>query len=161
VGDHAGGDRRSLSEGARQVGGVRLLEGADLLLGEVHVERRICVGQVMRLGWSHDGSGDDRVLQHPGEPDPRHRDPPGLRYLPDRFDDGLVALNVEPPAHRVDVESVRVLAPRPREPSFGDRAVWDAAHPLVGEQAEQGSERTFPSSTIARTASRTATEDDP
>src|SRR5947209_5413317 len=81
------------SEGTRQVGGVRLLEGADLLLGQVHVERRDCVGQVMRLGWSHDGSGHDRVLQHPGERDVRHRDPPGLRDLPDRVDDGLVALD--------------------------------------------------------------------
>ena len=44
---------------------VRLFEGGDLVVGEVDVQCGDCFRQVMGLGRSDDGCGDDGILQNP------------------------------------------------------------------------------------------------
>ena len=92
---------------------VRLLEGTDLLLGEVDIERRDRIGKMMRLGGPNDGRRDDGILQYPSECYIRHRDAPGLGHHLDGFDDRSVAVDVEPATNRVDVKARRMFAPRP------------------------------------------------
>jgi hypothetical protein len=98
---------------------VGLLEGANFVVGEVDVEGCNRVGEVMGFGGSHDGSGDDPVLQHPGQRDLRHRDATILGDLLYGVDDRPVAVDVEPPPDWIDVEALRVFAPGSRKPSLG------------------------------------------
>jgi hypothetical protein len=72
------------------VGRVRLFKCTDLVVGEVQVQCCDRVRQVMGLGRSDDGCGDDGVLQHPGQGDLRHAGAPGFGDALDRVDDGLV-----------------------------------------------------------------------
>ena len=69
---------------------VRLFKRADLVVSEMHVERCHGFGQVMRLSRSDDGSGDDRILEHPRKRDLGHLDAAGFGDLLDGVDDGFV-----------------------------------------------------------------------
>jgi len=93
---------------------VGLLENVDFVVGEVDIERRHRVREVVRFCGSDDGSGDDRVLQHPGKRDLRHRNAAGLGDLLYGVDDGLVAVDVKAAPNWIDVEALRVFAPRAR-----------------------------------------------
>jgi hypothetical protein len=93
---------------------VRLLKGADLVVGEMDVERGHGIREVMGFCGSEDGSGDYRVLQHPGKRDLRHRNAAGLGDLLYGVDDGLVAVDVKAAPNWIDVEALRVFAPRAR-----------------------------------------------
>jgi hypothetical protein len=95
------------------MGAVGLLQDADLVIGEVDLERCDRVGQVMRLGGTHDGGVYHRVPQHPCQGDLRHGDTASFGDLGYCFDDGAIGLDVEPPADRIGVEALGVLAPRP------------------------------------------------
>lgn len=80
---------------------VRLLEGLDLVVDEVHVERCCGVGEMVRLGRPDDGCSDDRVLQHPRQRDLSHRDAASFGDLLYRLDDGSVAFEIKSPSRRV------------------------------------------------------------
>lgn len=95
---------------------VWLLKHLNFLFSEVHVERCHGVGQVVALGGPDDGSGDDRILQHPRQCDLSHWDAASLGDLLYRVDDWSVTLDVKPPPYRVDVESSSVLTPGTRLP---------------------------------------------
>jgi hypothetical protein len=115
---------------------VGLLEGANFIVGQVDVERCHRIGKVMLFGRSHDRSGDDRILQYPSQGDVRHRDATGLGDLVYRLDDRPVAVDVEASPDWIDVETLRVFPPRPRQPSLRKRRVRDAPDSLIGQQAE-------------------------
>ena len=58
------GDERCGSESCRLVWAVGLLEEANLVIVEVHIERCDRVGQVMRLGGTNDRAVYHGVPQH-------------------------------------------------------------------------------------------------
>jgi hypothetical protein len=72
------------------VGRVGRFEGMDFVVGEVQVQCRDRVWQVLGLGRSDDGCRDDGVLQHPCQGNLGHADVPGLGDALDRVDHGLI-----------------------------------------------------------------------
>jgi hypothetical protein len=88
---------------------VRLLKHPTFLVGQVHIERCHGVGKVVGLGGPNDGSGDNRILQHPRQCDLSHWNAASLGDHLYRVDDRSVTLDVKPPLYRVDVESSGVL----------------------------------------------------
>ena len=94
--------------------------------------RRGGVGQVVRLGSTDDGGGDDRLTEYPGHGDVCHRDATLSGYLVDGLDDRLVDIEVETLGRVVSVAALGVLPPGPGEPALSQRGVRDTAHAHVG-----------------------------
>ena len=115
---------------------VRFLEHADLVVGELDVQRRNGVGHVMQLGRPDNGGGDNWVLQHPCECQLGHRDTASFRDLLYRIDDWPVTLDVVASTDLINVKALRVLTPGPGKPSLGERAPGNAANSLIGKEAE-------------------------
>src|SRR5674476_1536941 len=121
--------------------GVRLLQADQLVNGQLDLEGSRGVGEVLLLGRADDRRRHDVVLEHPGQPNRRHRDGTGLGNRLNRVDDVLVAVEEERAAVKV---SVRVLAPPARRrvapgashAATSQRAPRDAVHALEVQERE-------------------------
>ena len=124
---------RLLRSSPRACAACRPPPARDLVVGELEIEGRDGVVEVVRLGRADDGRGDDGVVQHPGQRDLRHRDAA-------RLGDLLTASTIGGLRRRVGSDGSSrgggLLPPRPGQPALGQRAPRDAADALVGEQAE-------------------------
>lgn len=76
--------------------------------------RRGGVGQVVKLGSTDDGGGDDRLTEYPGHGDVCHRDATLSGYLVDGLDDRLVDVEVETLGRVVGVSPRWVCCPQGR-----------------------------------------------
>ena len=115
---------------------VRVLEGADLVVGELEVQRRDGVGEVMRLGGPTMGAVTTGFFSTQARATCAIGDAASLGDLLYGVDDGPVAVDVESSPDWIDVEALACVRPRAGQAALGKRAVRDAADSLVGEQAE-------------------------
>ena len=66
--------------------GVRLFQDANLVVSEMKIEHRDCLIQVMRSSCTDEGSGHNRILQHPRQRDLGHGNAVGFRNVLDGID---------------------------------------------------------------------------
>src|SRR5664280_511261 len=135
VGAVVGSEVRGLANG------VRLLQADQLVNGQLDLEGSRGVYEVLLLGRADDRCRHDVILEHPRQPDRRHRDATGLGDRLNRVDDVLVAVEEERAAVKV---GVRVLAPPARRrvapgashAATCQRAPRDAVHALEVQERE-------------------------
>src|SRR5664279_2085944 len=135
VGAVVGSEVRGLANG------IRLLQADQLVNGQLDLEGSRGVDEVLLLGRADDRCRHDVILQHPRQPDRRHRDATGLGDRLNRVDDVLVAVEEERAALTVGVGVLtsparRRIAPRASHAATSERAPRDAAHALVVQERE-------------------------
>src|ERR1039458_5878420 len=94
--------------GVRDVG---LLEGLDLLSGQLDAQGANGVFEVLRFGSANDGCGDPGFVQHPGQSNPGGRHAVSLSQGLEARDDLVVRLGgpgVEACGNKVDRKSTRL-----------------------------------------------------
>jgi hypothetical protein len=77
------------------MGQIAVLQRGDLFLGELDVERRDRVRQMLRFGGAHDGARDDGIEQNPGESYLCRRHAALAGDVQHGFDDGAVGVAIE------------------------------------------------------------------
>ena len=91
------------SETGRGMRGVGRFEVLDLVVGEVEIECRNGVSEMMRLRRTDDGRGNNRIVQHPCERNSSHRELARFGDALNGFDDRSITLVLEPLSERIVV----------------------------------------------------------